>query len=147
MWNSENLKLFVYLSGESTDTAYRSANISRLHQDALILASRRRWGEVGLASVVVDGKMSLSAAAKARQKPGASGDDDGSAVLLAFGLGFSYQLGLDDTPTRSKGERGDVRSDGNGGGSVAATAAAEAAATATTAPAFGKAGSSVLRGK
>lgn len=91
--------------------------------------------------------MSLSAAAKARQKPGATGDDDGSAVLLAFGLGFSYQLGLDDAPTRSKGERVDVRGGGNGGGPAAATSAAGASAAATAAPAFGKAGSSVLRGK
>lgn len=125
---------------------YRSATISCLRQDTLILASRKRWGELGLVSTVVDGEMSLSAATKARPKPGASGDDGGSAVLLAFGLGFSYQLGLDDAPTR-KGERGDIRGGGNGGGTAVATAAAEAAAAATAAPAFGKAGSSVLQGK
>lgn len=91
--------------------------------------------------------MSLSAAAKVRQKPSASGDDVGSAVLLAFGLGFSYQLGLDEAPTRSKVARGGVQGSGNGGGPAATTAAVEAAAATTAAPAFGKAGSSVLRGK
>ena len=113
----------------------------------MVVALRRRWGEGGLANAVVDSGMSLSAAAKATQKPGASGDDIGSAVLLAFGLGFSYQLGLDEAPTRSKVVRGGVQVSGNGGGPAVTTAAAEAAAATAAAPAFGKAGSSIPRGK